>query len=119
MAETYLDTDSEIVTTSGSDVASTSGSWQSWATTCATAFGDAADAARNFALGSALNSYATEWNPTISQLASQVEALGTNVHTAAVAVEHGDVDSSQLVAAQHGSSGQQSTALNRPVNFAV
>lgn len=117
MAHTHLQTEPDVVATSGGNVAGTAGDWQSWSTTCATAFGDASDAARNFTFGSALSSYASEWNPTIARLAGEVDALGGNVTAAAVTVEHGDADGAQLVTAQHHTAGQQSTHLTRPINF--
>ncbi|QSB15676.1 hypothetical protein JQS43_04840 [Natronosporangium hydrolyticum] len=119
MSPPYLHTESEPVHQAGRDVAATAGNWQSWATTASVAFTDAADAARNFAIGSAFGAYGSTWNPTIARLAGEVDALGGNVSTASTVVEQADDDGAHLLHTQHQHGGNLASSLRREINFAV
>lgn len=115
--ESFLETEPEVVTAAGHDVAGTAGGWQEWAGATAVTFADAADAAGNRSVHVGLDRYAAEWQPAISLLAGQVQALGDRLGTAAAVVWQAELTGERLLAATTAAAPQSASALHRPVNF--
>ena len=117
MVESFLETEPEVVTTAGHDIAGTAGSWQEWAAAAAVTFADTAGAAGNRPIGTALDRYAAEWQPAIGRLAGQVQALGDRLGTAAAVVWQAELTGERLLAATTAAAHRPASALRRPVNF--
>lgn len=111
----FLDVNTDVVGAAGANTAGTAESWRSWATQADTAFREAAVAVREAVVTSAVEGYASDWNPRLQGLATQIDALGRNTTSASNVVVSADGTSTTLLNQQGGVTTATGSQLNRPI----
>jgi uncharacterized protein YukE len=112
---TYLDVDTDAVSVSGRNTAGTSGTWQTWAGQSGTAFREAVAAVKNGTVGAAVETYASNWNPRLQGLATQVDTLGRNTTSASNVVYNADGSAVTLLNQQGAQNQSSGSYLTRPI----
>lgn len=115
MSEGFVDLDPGAVHGAGNNTAATSGEWRGWASRAEGLLRSAVGSARESVVSSALEGYASTWNPSLHGVARNADALGSNAASASVVMTGADGAANTLLS-QHGGTVQGHTShLSRPI----